>query len=89
MSTKLTDNQLVEKLKKRLATASQGDRIYERPMSWDEADQFLEIIARTERNRDMWQNQCERQADQLTKLHADREPSVPGTLSAITEFDYK
>lgn len=35
---------VVERLRKRLATASQGDRAYERPMSWDEADTLLSLI---------------------------------------------
>lgn len=67
---KMTDDQLVTYLKKTLASASIGDRTYERPMSWEQAEQLMEILARTERNRDMWKGQCERQAAQLTKLHA-------------------
>ena len=35
---------LVARLRKRLATASMGDRQYERPMNWDEADQLVDTI---------------------------------------------
>jgi hypothetical protein len=70
METKPTDRQLIDLIRKRLLEASSGDRKYERPMNWAEADHLMEILARTERNRDMWKGQCERQAAQLTKLHA-------------------
>jgi hypothetical protein len=39
-------DELIEKIRKRLAHASQGDRAYERPMTWDEADKLIAEIDR-------------------------------------------
>lgn len=52
---------LVERLLKKLRSASQGDRMYERPMEWDEADQLLAYIAQLEAR-------CERMAGAGNKL---------------------
>lgn len=38
------NNDLVARIKDRLASASKGDRMYERPMSWEEADALLAML---------------------------------------------
>lgn len=35
---------LVDKIRKRLAQASLSDRRYERPMTWEEADELIALI---------------------------------------------
>lgn len=39
-----TDAEFLAKIAKRLSTASRGDRMYEKPMSWDEADRLLALV---------------------------------------------
>ena len=41
-------SELVERLRKKLQSASDGDRMYERPMEWSEADQLLAYITQLE-----------------------------------------
>lgn len=40
----MNDAALVEKIRKRLATASRSDRMYERPMTWEEADALIALL---------------------------------------------
>lgn len=37
----MTELDLIVRLKNRIKTATNEDRLYERPMSWDEAEQLL------------------------------------------------
>jgi hypothetical protein len=45
-------SELVERLASRLRSASMGDRQYERPMEWSEADQLLAYIAKLQADGD-------------------------------------
>lgn len=48
----------------------------------DEIARLAEELARTERNRDMWKGQCERQASELTQLRAKADV-LAGALGAL------
>ncbi|WP_191058544.1 hypothetical protein [Geminicoccus harenae] len=37
---------------------------------------LIEELERTQRNRDMWKGQCERQADELRRIHVEQAEAV-------------
>jgi hypothetical protein len=37
---------------------------------------LIEELERTQRNRDMWKGQCERQADELRRIHVEQAGQV-------------
>ena len=46
MLTEHEEEEFIRRIRERLGSASMGDRMYERPMTWDEADRLLAIVDR-------------------------------------------
>lgn len=51
--------ELLDKLRSRLSSASAGDRMYERPMSWEDADEILRMV-------EVYRARCEELSAELT-----------------------